>query len=41
MGKCFAPLKVGHVQTPIMQCAAVWQNNFCALVNDDRVVMMI
>jgi len=30
--KCFAPLSVGRVQTPILQCVAVWLTIFWALV---------
>ena len=40
LGKCFAPHKVGHVLTPIMQCTTVWISIFCVLVNDDTAVVM-
>ena len=40
-GKCFAPLKVGHVLTPVVWCATVWVSIFCAIANDDTAVVRI
>ena len=43
LGKCFAPVKVGHVLTLIMSraTATVWISIFSIVVHDDTAVVVI
>ena len=41
LGKCFAPLKVGHALTPVVWCATLWLSIFCAFANDDTAVVRL